>query len=235
MGSEGVRAPGALLDLGVGFDLQQVVWTGQLLCLDRQALRRRRPKIALGQIGVFIEFGKRRAACHAKDNVADVRATGLQTGVNVLAYLLDLRAHVSLAHDFSGVFARDLPTDDQPMTTVAQYRGQLVTACGWAPKPVEVATLAAPAHLAGRRSVAVLPFENLSAEAGHGFFSDGVTEDVITALSRFPNLLVISKSASFRFKNSNASPAEIGRALGRAICPRAASAAPKIAFGSASN
>jgi adenylate cyclase len=84
---------------------------------------------------------------------------------------------------------------------------------GAAPKPVDVATLAAPARLAGRPSVAVLPFKNLSADAGQDFFSDGITEDVITALGRFSNLLVIAKSASFPFKASNASPAEIGRLL----------------------
>ena len=39
------------------------------------------------------------------------------------------------------------------------------------------------------------------------------TEDVITALGRFSNLLVISKSATFPFKNSNVAPAEIGRLL----------------------
>jgi TolB-like protein len=82
-----------------------------------------------------------------------------------------------------------------------------------AARPIEVAGLAAPDRLAGRPSVAVLPFKNLSNDAGHDFFSDGVTEDVITALSRFSNLLVISKSASFRFKDSDAPPAEIGRVL----------------------
>jgi adenylate cyclase len=84
---------------------------------------------------------------------------------------------------------------------------------GTAPKPVEVASLTAPNRLAGRPSVAVLPFKNLSGEAGQDFFSDGITEDVITALGRFSNLLVIAKSASFPFKGSNASPAEIGRLL----------------------
>jgi len=84
---------------------------------------------------------------------------------------------------------------------------------GAAPKPVEVASLAAPARLAGRPSIAVLPFKNLSGDAGQEFFSDGITEDVITALGRFSNLLVIAKSASFPFKGSNASPAEIGRLL----------------------
>jgi TolB-like protein len=84
---------------------------------------------------------------------------------------------------------------------------------GAAPKPLEVAGLAAPARLAGRPSIAVLPFKNLSGDASQDFFSDGITEDVITALGRFSNLLVIAKSASFPFKGSNASPAEIGRLL----------------------
>jgi adenylate cyclase len=81
------------------------------------------------------------------------------------------------------------------------------------PKAVEVASLATPARLAGRPSVAVLPFKNLSGDAGQDFFTDGITEDVITALGRFSNLLVIAKSASFPFKGSNAASAEIGRLL----------------------
>jgi TolB-like protein/class 3 adenylate cyclase len=84
---------------------------------------------------------------------------------------------------------------------------------GAAPKPVDVATLAAPPRLASQPSVAVLPFKNLSGDAGQDFFSDGITEDVITALGRFSNLIVIAKSATFPFKGSNAAPAEIGRLL----------------------
>jgi TolB-like protein/Flp pilus assembly protein TadD len=84
---------------------------------------------------------------------------------------------------------------------------------GASSKPVEVASLAAPARLAGRPSVAVLPFKNLSGDANQEYFSDAITEDVITALGRFSNLLVIAKSASFPFKSSNASPQEIGRLL----------------------
>lgn len=60
--------------------------------------------------------------------------------------------------------------------------------------------------------MAVLPFKNQSTMPSI-FFSDGITEDVIAALGRFSNLLVISKSSSFRFKDSNDTPAEIGRLL----------------------
>jgi TolB-like protein/class 3 adenylate cyclase/Tfp pilus assembly protein PilF len=84
---------------------------------------------------------------------------------------------------------------------------------GAASNPVQVATLAAPARLAGRPSVAVLPFKNLSGDVGQDFFSDGITEDVITALGRFSNLLVVAKSASFQFRDRNLAPAEIGRLL----------------------
>ncbi len=91
--------------------------------------------------------------------------------------------------------------------------GRELLGLGTTAKPVQVATLAAPTRLAGRPSVAVLPFKNLSGDAGQDFFSDGITEDVITALGRFSNLLVIAKSASFPFKGSKALPAEIGRLL----------------------
>jgi adenylate cyclase len=85
---------------------------------------------------------------------------------------------------------------------------------GWAaPKPVEVADLPAPHRLAGRPSVAVLPFKNLSTDAGQDFFSGGITEDIITALGRFSNLLVVAKSASSQLKDQTLSPTEIGRLL----------------------
>ena len=84
---------------------------------------------------------------------------------------------------------------------------------GPAPRPVTIAGSAAPANLAGRPSVAVLPFKNLSSDPGQAFFSDGITEDVITALGRFSNLLVVAKSASFQFKDKNLPPTETGRLL----------------------
>src|SRR6266436_6788226 len=67
--------------------------------------------------------------------------------------------------------------------------------------------------LANRISVAVLSFKNLSDDPNQEYFSDGITEDVITALGRFSNLLVLAKSASFQFKGRNLSPAEVGRLL----------------------
>jgi len=53
--------------------------------------------------------------------------------------------------------------------------GRELLGLGGAPKPVDVVSLAAPARLASRPSVAVLPFKNLSGDAGQDFFSDGIT------------------------------------------------------------
>ena len=62
--------------------------------------------------------------------------------------------------------------------------GRELLGLGAASKAVDVARLAAPNRLAGRPSVGVLPFKNLSGDAGQDYFSDGITEDVIGALGR---------------------------------------------------
>jgi adenylate cyclase len=84
---------------------------------------------------------------------------------------------------------------------------------GFAVEAPAVATLAAPARLAERTPIAVLPFKNLSPDTGQDLFTDGITEDIINALGRFSNLLVSAKSASFQFKGRNVSPEAVGRAL----------------------
>ena len=68
--------------------------------------------------------------------------------------------------------------------------------------------------LTEKPAVAVLPFENLSGDKDQVYFSDGITEDVITELSRFRELLVIAKHSSFAFRGKNIDVREIGRALG---------------------
>ena len=71
----------------------------------------------------------------------------------------------------------------------------------------------APA-LPDRPAVAVLPFDNLSGDPEQTYFSDGITEDVITELARFRELLVIARNSSFAFRGKAMDVREIGRALG---------------------
>jgi serine/threonine protein kinase len=63
-------------------------------------------------------------------------------------------------------------------------------------------------------SIAVLPFSNLSAEADHQYFSDGLAEDLIGALTRLSGLRVASRTSSFRFRGGDTDVREIGRELG---------------------
>ena len=63
-------------------------------------------------------------------------------------------------------------------------------------------------------SIAVLPFDNVSGDKDQEYFSDGISEDIITELSRFSELFVIARTSSFRYKGRLADVREIGRDLG---------------------
>ncbi|UVK43644.1 hypothetical protein BPNPMPFG_005458 [Mesorhizobium sp. AR07] len=63
-------------------------------------------------------------------------------------------------------------------------------------------------------SIAVLPFRNLSSGTGQEFFSDGLTEDLITELSRFKDLFIVSWNSASQFKDKPTPAEEIGRQLG---------------------
>ena len=63
-------------------------------------------------------------------------------------------------------------------------------------------------------SVAVLPFVNLSGDPGQEYFSDGVTEEITSKLSRVRGLLVTARTSAFRYRGSSRSAREIGRELG---------------------
>lgn len=79
-------------------------------------------------------------------------------------------------------------------------------------------TAPSPSDLKGRqkkqtKSIAVLPFVNMSADKDNEYFSDGMTEEIINALSKIKNLKVTSRTSSFFFKNKNIPISQIGREL----------------------
>lgn len=63
-------------------------------------------------------------------------------------------------------------------------------------------------------SIAVLPFNNMSGDAEQEYFSDGISEDIITDLSKVPGLLVIARNSSFAYKGKPVDLRVIGRELG---------------------
>jgi adenylate cyclase len=78
-----------------------------------------------------------------------------------------------------------------------------------------IAPTAAPAPaLPAKPSIAVLPFLNMSGDPEQEFFADGITEDLITDLSKASGLFVIARNSSFAYKGRSVKVQEIGRDLG---------------------
>jgi TolB-like protein/Tfp pilus assembly protein PilF len=75
-------------------------------------------------------------------------------------------------------------------------------------------TASAPASAAPGKSVAVLPFENLSDDKSNAYFSDGITEEILDALAQIPNLKVAARSSAFQFKSGGQDLHKVGLALG---------------------
>ena len=73
---------------------------------------------------------------------------------------------------------------------------------------------AAPANAPDQKSVAVLPFVNLSDDKGSEYFSDGVSEELLTVLQKIPGMHVAARTSAFSFKGKNATAQEIGQKLG---------------------
>ena len=61
--------------------------------------------------------------------------------------------------------------------------------------------------------IAILPFANMSPDSGDEYFADGMTEEIISTVSKIPTLTVISRTSAMKYKNSNKSTTEIGREL----------------------
>jgi len=72
----------------------------------------------------------------------------------------------------------------------------------------------APRPLSDRPSIAVLPFHNVSGDPEQEYFVDGITEDIITALSKWRWFLVIARNSTFAYKGKSVDPKEVGRELG---------------------
>jgi adenylate cyclase len=91
--------------------------------------------------------------------------------------------------------------------TIRVEAPQMVMADG---TPTDDPVLAAPTGPA----IAVLPFDDLSEESEQAYFADGLTEEIITGLSRFNNLRVIARNSTFQYKGQAVDVREVGEALG---------------------
>lgn len=82
------------------------------------------------------------------------------------------------------------------------------------PLPLRRAAGVQPAAQTATKSIAVLPFENLSHDPDNAYFADGIQEEILTRLSRIADLKVISRTSTQRYKSAPANLSEIAKELG---------------------
>jgi adenylate cyclase len=125
----------------------------------------------------------------------------------------------SLARCISDVRAAIADHDHSIIKTVPR-RGYLFTADVTRheharPRQEQSGLEAVTGHVpAERPSIAVLAFTSMSGDPDQEYFSDGITEDIITELSRFSELFVIARNSSFRYKGQSVDVRQVGRELG---------------------
>jgi adenylate cyclase len=102
--------------------------------------------------------------------------------------------------------ARDLKT--RPEASTLQLGEEIRTGNASGPTP----PIQPPLH--NKPSIAVMPFINKSGDSEQKFFSDGITEDIITELARFRSLFVVAQNSSFQYRDEDTDVRRVGRELG---------------------
>jgi adenylate cyclase len=169
-----------------------------------------------------IEF---RIGIHLGDVVEESDGDLMGDGVNIASRLEGVAAPgaICLSEDaYRQVKARlDLSVSDlgntqlkniaEPIRVYSLRVGTAAHANAVTPQfPAALPSTAAPPQL----SIAVLPFANMSGDAEQEYFADGISEDIITSLSKLSQLFVIARNSSFTFKGRNVNVQEVGQNLG---------------------
>src|SRR5262245_38924666 len=171
-----------------------------------------------------IEF---RIGIHLGDVVEESDGDLMGDGVNIAARLegiakpggiclsedafRQVKARLSLA--VSDLGATQLKNIADPIRVYALEIGAAAQAEP-ATKDAEPEKPPAPLALPDRPAIAVLPFLNMSGDSEQEFFADGITEDILTELSRFRELFVISRNSAFVYKGTPINAQKVAKELG---------------------
>lgn len=158
--------------------------------------------VSLGEI--LVEAGRISGeGIHLADRLTSLAEPG---GICVSGSIFDqVEGKLAIQFDYIGVFA--IENRIRPMRA---YRARFDVASDAGPGAWAVRRLALPA----KPSIAVLPFLDLSGDPERAYFSDGITEDIVTELSRFRSLFVIARNSSFAYRDRAVDARQVGRELG---------------------
>jgi adenylate cyclase len=147
------------------------------------------------------------------EDMGEQQVKNIAEPVTVYRVLLDAKA-VALV---TPVVQEATKSANRPWIVPAAVAVVLVAAVGgvfwWQPwtREAERASVERPSDLP---AIAVLPFENMSGDPEQDYFSDGITEDLITDLSQISGLFVIARNSSFTYKGVPVKVQQVGRELG---------------------
>ncbi len=116
-----------------------------------------------------------------------------------------------LPFDYRNLGEKQLKGFDDPVIVYAvSLESQAAPFDSKSPTQPEMTALVLP----DKPSIAILPFTNMSGDSEQDYFSDGITEDIITELSRFGSLFVVARNSSFKFRGNSIDIREVSRNLG---------------------
>src|SRR5215831_13325827 len=139
--------------------------------------------------------------------------------VSMLLLILGLPVVVTFAWYHGERSSRHFSTAEMTIVSILLVIGSILFYAFVQPQQVAVATASprqtgAAATTRGAMSLAVLPFVNLSSDKDQEFFSDGMTEEITTALAKVPDLRVVARTSAFEFKGKNVNVKTLGEQLG---------------------
>ena len=145
----------------------------------------------------------------------DIRALIVSIGVAiVVADVLVRRMHREKSVTAPAGAEAPLPRSDQVIRTPRSRPGEEGPAADVAARATEAATPSVAPSLPDRPSIVVLPFANMSRDLEQEYFSDGITEDIITDLSKVSGLFVIARNSAFVYKDQAVNVPQVCRDLG---------------------
>ena len=175
------------------------------------------PEQAAGEINLDGKSDQYSLACMLYEMISGERPFAGNSPQSIMAKrftetpkpLQELRSSVPASVDWAVTKAMSTETSGR-FATSAQFAQALVS--GNLSTPTDTDTLP-KTSVSQAKSVAVLPFANMSADAENEYFADGMAEEIINALSKIQGLRVASRTSSFAFKGKNEDIGDIGKKL----------------------
>jgi adenylate cyclase len=186
---------------------------------------------AVNAVGCAVELQKKMAA--ANDGIVDDRCIVLRTGINLGDVVVEgddlygdgiiIAARLQALAEPGDILIASSVHDQIEKKLVLSFEDLGLREIKNMARPVHVyriRTDTLPPHITSSTSapaepsIAVLPFTNMSGDPEQQYFSDGITEDIITELSRFHDLFVMARNSSFQYRGKAVDIKRVGRELG---------------------